>query len=271
MCRITYVQARRAERQQRFAADLAAMKKPAASSILEQQDEGIGSAGGWLALGGGYGSSRSLEKEYLRLTSVPKAEDVRPPEVLVQSLALIKRRWREGCSYAWACSQLKSVRQDLTVQVGGWPTWPEDGAAASALSSAVKPAATALAVAVVFDICDGGEGGPGVATSSHRQAHVLPTAVRVPHTSVVLLYMRIQGVADQLAVNASETHAPSQQQHWQQQGLRWLLCMLIIWCWVLVQRGSRTHGYLHCRGTCAPPHTHICPANCCACSSHSRG
>ncbi|WIA35122.1 hypothetical protein OEZ86_003603 [Tetradesmus obliquus] len=112
-------QARRAERQQRFAADLAAMKQPggsSSSSAQQQQDEGIGAAGGWLALGGGYGSSRSLEKEYLRLTSVPKAEDVRPPEVLAQSLALIKRRWRGGCSYAWACSQLKSVRQDLTVQ-----------------------------------------------------------------------------------------------------------------------------------------------------------
>jgi hypothetical protein len=95
------------------------MKQPGngSSSILSQQDEGIGAAGGWLALGGGYGSSRSLEKEYLRLTSVPKAEDVRPPEVLAQSLALIKKRWREGCSYAYACSQLKSVRQDLTVQV----------------------------------------------------------------------------------------------------------------------------------------------------------
>lgn len=108
-------QARRAERQQRFASDLASIKAADSSnagssaghaaggkqrgggggrgttqggfgasssgsgSSWAESERAIGS--GWLALHGGFGTSTALEKDYLRLTSVPKAEDVRPPEV----------------------------------------------------------------------------------------------------------------------------------------------------------------------------------------------
>ena len=68
----------------------------------------------------GLGTSTALEKPYLRLTAPPAAHTVRPPHVLLQSLARVKKRWREApadaAPYAWACEQLRSIRQDLTVQ-----------------------------------------------------------------------------------------------------------------------------------------------------------
>ena len=74
------------------------------------------------------GTSTALEKPYLRLTTVrrpqrfelsaqvPDPATIRPLPVLRQTLAMLKRRWREEGNYAYICDQFKSLRQDLTVQ-----------------------------------------------------------------------------------------------------------------------------------------------------------
>ncbi|KAA1468774.1 hypothetical protein DENSPDRAFT_794948 [Dentipellis sp. KUC8613] len=62
------------------------------------------------------GTSQEIFKDYLRLTSEPKPEQIRPYPVLQQTLTELKRRWREKANYNWICSQFKSLRQDLTVQ-----------------------------------------------------------------------------------------------------------------------------------------------------------
>lgn len=40
-----------------------------------------------------YGQNRQLEKEYLRLTSMPTLDAVRPPAVLKKALKLVQQRW----------------------------------------------------------------------------------------------------------------------------------------------------------------------------------
>ena len=68
------------------------------------------------------GTCETLEKGYLRLTSPPKAELVRPPRVLRQHLQNLRDEWwspsgkKRQHDYEWFCSQFKAIRQDLTVQ-----------------------------------------------------------------------------------------------------------------------------------------------------------
>ncbi|TNY19362.1 SAC3/GANP/Nin1/mts3/eIF-3 p25 family-domain-containing protein [Rhodotorula diobovata] len=62
------------------------------------------------------GKSQKLEKPYLRLTTLPNPNTIRPLEVLKQTLELIKRKWREEGNYGYICDQFKSMRQDLIVQ-----------------------------------------------------------------------------------------------------------------------------------------------------------
>jgi SAC3 family protein LENG8/THP3 len=62
------------------------------------------------------GRSQRLEKNYFRLTSAPNPDDVRPLEILRQTLELLKKKWRKDGNYIYICDQFKSLRQDLTVQ-----------------------------------------------------------------------------------------------------------------------------------------------------------
>lgn len=62
------------------------------------------------------GTSTSLEKNYLRLTTEPNPIYVRPYERLKLSMNYVLSKYDSSKNYSYIINQFKSIRQDLTVQ-----------------------------------------------------------------------------------------------------------------------------------------------------------
>lgn len=64
------------------------------------------------------GRCQTLEKSYLRLTSEPNPDLVRPLNVLKKTYNMLMKKYQKGqVTYQYLCDQFKSMRQDLRVQI----------------------------------------------------------------------------------------------------------------------------------------------------------
>ena len=64
------------------------------------------------------GRCQTLEKSYLRLTSEPNPDLIRPPNILQKMYCLLMDKYQsKTASYTYLCDQFKSMRQDLRVQM----------------------------------------------------------------------------------------------------------------------------------------------------------
>lgn len=62
------------------------------------------------------GKNQSIEKPYLRITGRPNPDTVRPEPVLHKALQFFLEKYSKDRNYEYFISELRSVRQDLTVQ-----------------------------------------------------------------------------------------------------------------------------------------------------------
>jgi hypothetical protein len=58
-----------------------------------------------------------LEKQYLRLTTLPDPSQIRPEHILKKSLQILKDKWKNKTGdYNYINEQFRSIRQDMTIQ-----------------------------------------------------------------------------------------------------------------------------------------------------------